>query len=117
MLRWALMRLPRSGGDRLFQGLVALPMALFIGACTLLGLLHWKPQGWIEHLIKIFVLQTGFLFFFVFFLLLVWCAFTPAWIERLLERRSKQLMAFSAVLIIGLVLGLVVNETLRALGR
>ena len=105
------MELPRE--NRLFGGCVCLLLAVLIGFLSLLALFFWKTEGFLEGLLKFVLVETGILFIAFFLLSVIWCAFTPKWIEDLLHRRAKQALIAGAILTVVVALWLLLVQQLR----
>lgn len=97
------MQLPRSSADRLFQGFVSLFMSLVMAMVVLAIFQGWKTSDWTGFLIKAAVEEIFLLFFTSFALLFIWCLFTPAWVERLMVRRSRTVAIVSSIAVLSLL--------------
>ena len=92
------MELPRD--NRGFCGLISFCLVFITGVLGLVAFFQWKTEGFVEGVLKFAVLETAFLFFAFFVLSVIWCAFTPRWVEELLERRAKRAMIAAGILFV-----------------
>lgn len=107
------MDLPRGFGDRLLHGVASAFLTLFF--VPFLIVTHfWAPETILWRVVKYVTQDILFLFASAFFLALVWCLFTPRWVEKLLRARTPRLVALSVILVVGLTIALVVSEAARA---
>jgi len=72
----------------------------------------WEPTDVTWTMAKYAVGEVLFLFYSAFALVLVWCLFTPRWVERMAASNTRKIKFAAVVLVVGLVAALLVQEYL-----
>jgi hypothetical protein len=101
-------QLPRGCLDRLVYGVVTLlALALFLSGLVVV-FLEWKPDGVGGSILKAMACECLLLINTMLGLSVLWCLFTPAWVERALARRERWFKAIAVLIVVSGILAIVV---------
>jgi hypothetical protein len=90
--------LPCKIGDRLLLSVFCSVLAFFFAA--MIFALRGKPsKGWLDLLLHELGIDTMFTFCIFSFLGMIWALFTPHWLESLLDKSFKKVLATIAVVL------------------
>lgn len=92
--------LPRAVGDRVVPALVCLVLIFLLGPIAAALAIHWHPQGITERLGKWLSVEVLTAFVMALMLHFIWALFTPAWVERLVERYAAKVVLGGFVLML-----------------
>ena len=97
------MSLPKGRLQRLFYGVFFLFFAYLVGGGWVI-LYRSRPNDTFRSIVRFVILDFLSLFFTVLFLAVVWCLFTPKWVERIFDARARTLVLATIVLMVGLAI-------------
>lgn len=110
------MELPKGGVGRAVYALASLFFLVFLGSAAGGLRVGWTTSGLLDGALKFAAIELLGLFLLVFLLTLLWCAATPAWVERLLARRGPRALVAGVACALALLALLLAVEGIRAFG-
>lgn len=106
--------LPRGCAERAFYGIVLLLPLMLVGGGLVSVYLKWNPTTTLEHGLKFLAVQFLLLITTMICLGILWCLFTPSWVERAFARRAVVLQWAVGITVVLAIVALVVLSALQA---